>query len=114
VSEVELCVSVVGYERSEDLTAYLVPSTDSEVAVFVVAGWVVAARAVERAVGWGVGSVVASDVSGAGGVVSSVLFVAPVGHAVSVLVAYDASGMMVPVAVVVARVGWAEGGFAGR
>ena len=46
--------------------------------------------------------------------VSSVVAVTPVGRVVSVLAAHDAKGEMFPVAVVVARVGWAEGGFVGR
>ena len=70
MSEVELSVSVVCCGRSdglfvEVLTASLAHSIDSEVAVVVVAGWVGVARAVDRAVGRGGGSVVSLVVSGA-------------------------------------------------
>ena len=49
-------MSEVSCERSglfaEELAAFLVYSTDSEVEVVVVAGWAGEGRAVDRAVGW--------------------------------------------------------------
>ena len=97
-------MSVVSCGRSglfvEVVADSLVHSTDSDVVVVVVAGWVGVGRAVDRAVDWGEGgSVVALVLSGTGAVISSVVDVASVVAVVSVPDVCDAGGMVVPVAV---------------